>query len=336
MSPPATGQLSRNWRCMAGQIFTSGAVYSLNGEFGTVMEFYPSSGLVQASGFDGGRCQQWEFIPANEGFIVRCVGGAKDGSAAYLHFEGGLCGGEKLRASSRPMVWHIARDGDMIRLLFSSKFCADLDVHGKSRVLATFREHIQLVSVKSGVKCQLWYPSRCNLESFLQGRIVSPEAHHPPGENATANDAQPHSGGRGASPGPGALVLVNVKCYPRADTMHEQPTQLWTFIPSGAGFAMQSGTVTGDGQPLYLTIEGPAVAAAAIVVKPYPVSWDVRRYETDATGRVGYRVYWPGTNLLVTLAKQQGSKGGMLVDGQRVQLAQGDDGEHEVWRAVLP
>lgn len=144
-------------------------------------------------------------------------------------------------------------------LLFSSKFCADLDMHGKSRVLATFREHvsyglplidicirqIQLVSIKSGVKCQLWYPSRCNLKSFLQGRIVS-EAHHPPGENATANDAQPHSGGRGASPGPGALVLVNVKsdtvlavtcagtndrsfqcrCYPRADTMHEQPTQL--------------------------------------------------------------------------------------------------------------
>lgn len=63
----------------------------------------------------------------------------------------------------------------------------------------------------------------------------------------------------------------------------------WTFIPSGAGFAMQSGTVTGDGQPLYLTIEGPAVAAAAIVVKPYPVSWDVRRWETDATGRVEYR-----------------------------------------------
>ncbi|OJT08620.1 hypothetical protein TRAPUB_469 [Trametes pubescens] len=158
---------------MTGRIFTSGALYSLfNGEFGTVMEFYPSSGLVQAGRFDGGRCQQWEFIPADEGFIVRCVGGAKDGSAAYLNFEGGSCSGEKLRASSRPMVWHIARDGDMIR---------------------------------------------------------------------------------------------------------------------GAGFAMQSGTVTGDGQPLYLTIEGPAVADAAIVAKPYPVSWDVRRYETDATARVGYR-----------------------------------------------
>lgn len=52
---------------------------------------------------------------------------------------------------------------------------------------------------------------------------------------------------------------------------------------------MQSGTLGADGQPLYLTIEGPAVAGAALVAKPYPVSWEVRGYEVDKTKTMSYR-----------------------------------------------
>lgn len=44
---------------MATEIFTPGAVYTLfNGQFGTVMEFDPSNGLVQAGTFAHKSCQQ--------------------------------------------------------------------------------------------------------------------------------------------------------------------------------------------------------------------------------------------------------------------------------------
>ena len=52
---------------------------------------------------------------------------------------------------------------------------------------------------------------------------------------------------------------------------------------------MQSGALTADGQPLYLTIEGTTVAGAALVAKPYPVSWEVRCYEADKTKNISYR-----------------------------------------------
>ncbi|OJT10752.1 hypothetical protein TRAPUB_12735, partial [Trametes pubescens] len=308
---------------MTAQIFTSDAVYILfNGHFGTVMEFYPLTGLVQAGHFNVNKpssCQQWEFIPAEDGFIVRCSGRAEDSNRVYLNFEGDLRAGEPLRASSYPMVWHVTRDrgSDMIRLLFSNKFCVDLDNSRQSK--------IQLWSFRSDLQSELWYPSRRNLESFLQESAVDARDESWLGDTTT-NDAQPHSASPGA-PVPGALVLVNVKsdtvlslacstnlgkpieckCYSKADTHKQHFNQLWTFVPSGAGFAVQSGMMTADGQALYLTIEGPAAANAAIVVKPYPTSWEVRRYETDRTETIGYRVYWPGTNLLVALEKE-GSK----------------------------
>lgn len=44
---------------MTTEIFTPGAVYTLfNGQFGTVMEFCPSNGLVQAGTFAHKSCQQ--------------------------------------------------------------------------------------------------------------------------------------------------------------------------------------------------------------------------------------------------------------------------------------
>ncbi|KAL1944826.1 hypothetical protein VTO73DRAFT_2446 [Trametes versicolor] len=328
---------------MATEIFTPGAVYTLfNGQFGTVMEFDPSNGLVQAGTFAHKSCQQWEFVPAKDGFIIRCSRRNEDRSRVYLNFEGGLRGGEALRASSIPMVWNVAPDGDsdMVRIYFSSKFCVDLDATGRSR--------IQLWPFKSDIKSELWYPSRCDLDSFLQEPVG--ETHNEVPHDQTTNDAPPDIASRGA-PGPGALVLVNVKsdsalalasdpnigkpvgckCFPRADTHKTPSDRLWTFIPCGAGFIVQSGALAADGQPLYLAIEGPAVAGAALAAKPYPVSWEVRGYEVDKTKTMSYRVYCPGTDLLLSPEKE-----GNKLEGTLVRLARCRSGVHELWRATLP
>ncbi|KAL1938239.1 hypothetical protein VTO73DRAFT_11883 [Trametes versicolor] len=265
---------------MTTEIFTPGAVYTLfNGHFGTVMEFCPSNGLVQA---------------------------------------GDLRGGEALRAGSVPMVWHVARDVD-----------SDM--------------------VRSDLKSELWYPSRCDLDSFLQEPVVG--AHEESPHEQTTNDAPPDIASRGF-PGPGALVLVNVKsngvlalasessvgqpveckCYSRAITHKEHSEQLWTFIPSGAGFIVQSGALTADGQPLYLTIEGTTVAGAVLVAKPYPVSWEVRCYELDKTKTISYRVYWPGTDLVLSPETEGNRVDGTVVRLERCRI----DGVHELWQAALP
>ncbi|KAI0824516.1 hypothetical protein BC628DRAFT_1339448 [Trametes gibbosa] len=302
------------------QEFTPGIYTLFNKTAGKVVEFHIQDHSVSAGSFRPGELkQQWEFVPVNGNFVIRCMLPTAGGHCVYLNFEGDMQGGQTVGASTQPLSWRVSRRDDMIRIFFSNCFCLDLDAHS--------RHKIQIVQCKEQQGLQLWYPS------WIGPIESSPNTHQAPALQTITHVKS------------GALLDLNeqnrrsVVCY---FANHKEPNQQvysatgscryirsfaqkWKCIPNGPdGSLVQSGEKSFGGEPLYLTVEGAAEEGAAIVASPFPVSWNVRRQTSDKSGAT-FRLYWPGTGLVMIWLQHEGTP---------VRLAPfGKFGDRDLWRA---
>ena len=99
-------------------IWTPGTYVLLNARTGAALDLSGADNRT-AIGYalHGGANQQWEFVPAGRGHVVRCVRRGADGRALYLALEEGRAAGKGagVVAGEFPVVWAVEAGEDGIR-----------------------------------------------------------------------------------------------------------------------------------------------------------------------------------------------------------------------------
>ncbi|KAI0354444.1 hypothetical protein OH77DRAFT_1426021 [Trametes cingulata] len=129
----------------------------------------------------------------------------------------------------------------------------------------------------------------------------------------------------------GTYVLLNARGGTALDVtgnmdiqgheFHGGVNQQWRFIPTGRGWAIQSGRNGKDGKPLYLSFKSRLREQAVLTASKVPLSWCV----WDVDGAL--RITWPGADYVAEL-----SGWGCDEPGAHVQLMRLKEGElRQLW-----
>ncbi|KAI0357249.1 hypothetical protein OH77DRAFT_1399378, partial [Trametes cingulata] len=98
------------------------------------------------------------------------------------------------------------------------------------------------------------------------------------------------------------------------------PCPQWRFIPTGRGWAIQSGRKDKDGKPLYLSFKSRLRDEAVLAASTLPLSWHVARLNVPGMRRPS--ITWPDIDYVVDL-----SDWGCDKPGTHVQLKWLKEGE---------
>ncbi|KAH9850991.1 hypothetical protein C2E23DRAFT_887017 [Lenzites betulinus] len=282
-----------------------GTYVLLNAKGGTALDM-TSKRHVEGHDLHSELNQRWKFINTGNGWAIRNGRDSNDGEPLYLSIKGQLKEGTEIVGSTVPISWYVYSVDGALRITWpNTDYVFDLRDWGDSAP----GTKVQLVRLKPGEPCQLWYFSR----------IVEPDQLD--GTAPSASFAILHMNGKIA------LELENTgRRRVKHGILHKQESQQWRMTPSADGEVIQACRKSLNGKPLYLTVQGPAQQDACIVASPYPVSWRVERCKAK-DGKATIRIFWQKTNLVI-------SSQNMSEDMEDVVLADCDDTLLSQWDAV--
>ncbi|KAI0653094.1 hypothetical protein C8Q70DRAFT_653810 [Cubamyces menziesii] len=251
--------------------------------------------------------QQWTFIDTGHGSAIQSCQRSKDDRRFYLAISGGLEQHKtQIVPSPTPLSFYISVvDGGITIAWPESKYVVELG----ERRYGPNAGKIRLGKLANGPQphpSALWHFSCCGGPGLS---APSTEARRTEGrpEAAPANDSTTALHVLTDTSGKMALQLDRISGkLIKLRNISQDWAQQWRFVPSGAGYTIetrlaaslpaQAGDDSGD-RPLYLTVDGPAQPGATVVATRFPTSW---RVERNGTNKDALRVFWPGTNLLVS------------------------------------
>ncbi|KAI0631440.1 hypothetical protein C8Q77DRAFT_1061072 [Trametes polyzona] len=266
--------------------------------------------------------QRWMFMNTGRGWAIRSSQMSHPERSVYLSVKR-LQENEPVVPSTVPISWFVYLVNGALRIHWPhTDYVIELGGCGDS----TPGTRIQLTLLKEREPCQLWYFTRYG--DFSLRRLFTPN----PVEPVIAPEATRE------------LPVYRVLVHTHEDValeldstsrkrikhrpLHKQPSQQWRVLPSGDGQTdvIQAFRDSLDDQPLYLTVQAPAQPGSRVVASPYPVGWKVERCPISKDGKPTLRIFWPGTNLVVSTTDCDGS--------DNVVLAEHDDGTVSQWREI--
>ncbi|KAI0759239.1 hypothetical protein BD413DRAFT_617970 [Trametes elegans] len=137
-----------------------GTYVLLNKKDGTALDLSGGNKTIEGHDFHGENNQQWKFTNTGHGWAIESMRRRNDGKPLYLSIRGKLNERVHVVPSVHPLSWYVWEVDGALRIGWpGTDYVVELGGWGDEKP----GTHVQIMRLKPGEPCQLWYFSRCSI-----------------------------------------------------------------------------------------------------------------------------------------------------------------------------